>query len=609
MTTTTKPVRNEKKPSETRRQRFGNTIYNSGNTKNECGVSRDNINTCNKRSAVSANVQRFVEHLCTIDVSGMRDESHDMQFLGRKSFFEGDICEFIRSLMASRPTDTKSATALVYSSVSGSGKTVSMLRLKEKLPSSFPGVNVVVAYLGFNCALQLHEEEGDHIQIRGDRGVMEVLARRLMGSVIISNKNKDVITKVCDYGDAYQGRVFPTVQQCKAQLIEKLGANRSKPVVIVAGVDEVQLLNTVAIPGLTFGLGRLFLRTLRDWQWEWWDDGLLIVPLGTGIALDFPADPTTGTNRRLLGEDAVLISRTDFKEVVRQAVERVGPELAKRVGDGVNKESLIVQMSAVMWPRVRLVEWWRDGKRLQIIRDGNGTIWDEWFLLWLRGETISCAYPERLPGKGSFDGKVQALFQLCKEDKVQVIPDGHQASSIVDALQDKCRVPHLYDGLNVVQSLDPKEFFCRGEHAFEDLGFHVVGAALHLGMVALADRDISSPTTTQKKRLGLSLWLRGVSVSASEPPIVKGIGIGTLGDIFPFDGKGSKSNVFGDTVQKVLRKAASDGKPVFIRGGRVAPNDYTFLHPTMSVCSVALFSQAACRRVRFAVGHHGEQRR
>ena len=56
MTTTTKPVRNEKKPSATRRHRFGNTIYNSGNTKNECGVSRDNINTCNKRSAVSANI-------------------------------------------------------------------------------------------------------------------------------------------------------------------------------------------------------------------------------------------------------------------------------------------------------------------------------------------------------------------------------------------------------------------------------------------------------------------------------------------------------------------------------------------------------------------------
>ena len=48
--------------------------------------------------------------------------------------------------------------------------------------------------------------------------------------------------------------------------------------------------------------------------------------------------------------------------------------------------------------------------------------------------------------------------------------------------------------------------------AYDKLGFHVVGAAIHVGVHALdstrLDITLDSATEKQKKRLGLALWFR-----------------------------------------------------------------------------------------------------
>ena len=49
--------------------------------------------------------------------------------------------------------------------------------------------------------------------------------------------------------------------------------------------------------------------------------------------------------------------------------------------------------------------------------------------------------------------------------------------------------------------------------AYEDFGFHVVGASIYLGLETLKNHKVgvkalvNHPTETQQKRLGLALWL------------------------------------------------------------------------------------------------------
>jgi hypothetical protein len=87
-------------------------------------------------------------------------------------------------------------------------------------------------------------------------------------------------------------------------------------------VDEVQLLNNILTVD-RIGLGRLFLCILRDWQYRWHKEGIRLLPLGTGIALDWAAEPTTGRIVRLNGGDTTLISKQDFRELVEGVVRNL----------------------------------------------------------------------------------------------------------------------------------------------------------------------------------------------------------------------------------------------------------------------------------------------
>ena len=80
-------------------------------------------------------------------------------FVGRKHFFETVID---KTVFLNNEYDYKTwpkPVALVYSSVSGTGKTVALLELKEKLKHEEKiqntNVKVVLAFLGFGSCLQL----------------------------------------------------------------------------------------------------------------------------------------------------------------------------------------------------------------------------------------------------------------------------------------------------------------------------------------------------------------------------------------------------------------------------------------------------------------------
>ena len=195
-----------------------------------------------------------------------------------------------------------------------------------------------------------------HIGICGEPGAAQVLTRRLAAATIISQKHPTAVTALPTYDNIYKGYAIPTVDESKALLLKVIGATKQSPCVIVAGVDEVQLLNaTMAVGGmLPTGLGRLFLRILRRWQHEWYDVGLRILPVGTGIAVDWDTDPTVGRNIPIYG-DSVVISKEDFKSLVTSTVHAVPKEeFVKRFSDKTCQSTVIDIMVAMYWPRVRL---------------------------------------------------------------------------------------------------------------------------------------------------------------------------------------------------------------------------------------------------------------
>jgi hypothetical protein len=541
-------------------------------------------------------------HLNSVrDMTTWTDCGKGMTFIGRSAFTK-EVQGVIKRI-AKRKPDKQLAIALVYSCVSGSGKTVSFLRLKETLLEE-SGKKPIVAYLGFNTNLMLSIEEEDHITLKGQGGAREVLARRLVAAAVISMNNPEAVTSLPAYKEVYEGRVIPTVKKSKELLLQLTSVKPDSPCVIVCGVDEVQLLNSIKVNEI--GLGRYFLRTLRIWQAEWYDTGLRIVPIGTGIAINWGADPSTGDNISLHGRDSVLISKRDFRSLVTSVVAGLGDtEFRNRFPVETSKQTIIDLISAAYWPRVRLLEWWRDGE-LGLIHtadaddadDGNAddgklqlrcakadvkeNCWPIWLQVWMIDDGFSINDGTYVPGIGSEDrerGKIYALFQLLS-DGFQVIPDGYASSSIVKVLKQKLPVPGLYEDLDCIRSLDPTEFILRDWNAFESYGFHVVGASIYIGLQALQGKSICSATATkvQKKRLGLALWLNEQGAINNIPIVNRGPAISTsvVGPYYPFTD--AKQTAFDPKMAKQLKKALIKRQPVYIRCGKKTICDYIYLY-------------------------------
>jgi hypothetical protein len=95
-------------------------------------------------------------------------------------------------------------------SVSGSGKTVSMLQLKSKVKELIPE-SVVVAHLGFNMNLNLSGFENEFIDAKNLDGAEQVLACRLAAATIISMVNHEMVTKTATIQEGVQ-RLWHTTQ-------------------------------------------------------------------------------------------------------------------------------------------------------------------------------------------------------------------------------------------------------------------------------------------------------------------------------------------------------------------------------------------------------------
>lgn len=500
------------------------------------------------------------------------------------------------------PPDVKTATAFVYSSVSGTGKTVSMLVLKEKLKDDKKRT-IVVAYLGFNSCLKLTEAERWHIIQFGTFGAEQVLARRLAASTIISKLNPSVVTILPKAERVYKDFVIPNVEYSKKILLEGTGATKDNPLYVVAGLDEVQMLNETTLEDpqektKRLGLGKYFLRVLREWQAEWYSLGIRLLPLGTGISLDWAANPTVGFNLPLHGgEDTTLISKPDFKIIVQKLVDWLNQRgnqslLTRLVGrSNPDMETLVDLMSASYWPRLRLLEFIKRD-RLDLLeqrnQDTNSENWLVWFCRWLQDGSFVVDAPEdrELAPRGQ-EGKIHTLFQLTAGPlKFSVIPDGYTSSSLVENLNRGLPVDGLYDGLNVIKTMLPTSFLPDATD-FEALGFHTLGAAIHVGLYALKTwkNRPAEMTPTHKKRLGVAHWFISQQAKTHDTteailaPRIRGPTStlsGDVGALFPFSTQ--DQDEFSASISQALLECKEDKRPLYVRGGKQAKCDYYYFY-------------------------------
>jgi hypothetical protein len=542
-------------------------------------------------------------HLESIKVDDSWDDcGRDLVFTGRTDFVSKVNEQLVR--LRTAPVDKKESVALVYSSVSGSGKTISMLELKSRLKEVTPDP-IVVAYLGFNTNLELSGFEKEFITNKFE-GAERVLARRLAAATIISMVNPEVVAKLPHYKTVYNGYGIPTVDESKQLILDHTGANREEPVYIVAGVDEVQLLNRIRD---VEGLGKLFLRILRGWQHSWHKEGIRLLPLGTGIAVDWVADQTTGFNIPLNGGDTTLISKRDFRELVEGVVRNLD-DFRSRFSNETTKETVVDLIAACYWPRIRLLQWWRDNNTTALCArasDSNADQWVKWLCYWLREESMSVdKHQESVPGKNDSEGQIICLFELSDDArKFSVIPDGYSVGSIIESLMEKLPVPLLYEGLSVIQSLVPQSFCTRDTQSFENLGFSTVGSAIHVGLYALNSAitaiTLDNASQTQKKRLGLALWFREKKAVVCDQMtgrmhVPKILGptdsSGTCGAFYPFTTH--HQTQFQREVLFCLRRSAKDFSPVYIRCGRITCCDYLYIYISRSQNGVTKFLCNIC---------------
>ena len=296
----------------------------------------------------------------------------------------------------------------------------------------------------------LDDEELTYLDKNQKTGVQEVLARHLAAATIISLENPDNVYKLPEYRKVFDGHQIPSVEESMSLILDCTKATPENPIYIVAGVDEFQILNRVAIAqgSSTIGLGRLFLRFLRRWQFLWYKEGIRLLPLGTGIALNWLADPAEGLHIPLDDDDATLISKRDFHKLVTDVVDGLSDEqFTSWCSNGMSKATAIDIMAAAFWPRVRLLQWWRNGKTVHLHQrapDANSKKWVKWLCYWLRGDIFSfISDQDDVPGKGDEDGSIRCLFQLNAEDACfSVIPDGYSSEDLIDVLSEQLPVPH-----------------------------------------------------------------------------------------------------------------------------------------------------------------------
>lgn len=151
------------------------------------------------------------------------------------------------------------------------------------------------------------------------------------------------------------------------------------------------------------GYGKFFLQTLGEWQCDWFEYGIHLVPLGTRITVDSEAENTHGLNLPLTGDDTTLIAKDDFHKLVQSV--------------GVQAVDLTEQFSPIQQRKPLLILLRQHTGHECACRSGGETGGPSFYkshhrilvvgIVGWRGSLIGSAMK---PGKGSEDGKNYCLF-------------------------------------------------------------------------------------------------------------------------------------------------------------------------------------------------------
>ena len=530
-----------------------------------------------------------------------KDFSHQMAYTGRGEFALSlalGIKELILldlEVLDSGMLYLERGTAFVYSTVPGVGKTRSMLELRNTLSRQLEksyetsatwetGEEITIddvrfGYSGFNS--QLHLSDYEIGMITNEESAQRVLFRRIVGSVLVETPSS---TSLPLFGALYEECDFPSVDILKTMLKSQLRReDRRKVTLVIVGVDEVQLLNkSKTLHGE--GLGRLFLRYIRQWQTELINFNILLVAVGTGVTLDFSVDGSTGQNSPLAGDaDAVLITKEDFRALAVAKYTSKEADFDLRYGKGA-KETICDKVAVLWWPRVRLIQKWQPKvfRKPQVQMDSNTKCWLECLTRWILDKPLHTWEKEYLPGGNENIGVIGAVFEIGRYiQEYKVIPDFANIEALVDALVRSTpgtAVKSLYSYLSHMSSLDPSDQVFNSTSS-EKYGFHVIGASLHLGIHVLSvdEKGISAYSSpVHAKRLGLAKWVHSkLPGFAATNVCVLGTGVARKSAFYPFTDRWQKTLL--SEVKGALECQDKSYNAVFIHTGDQAKCDYLFL--------------------------------
>lgn len=380
-------------------------------------------------------------------------------FIGREQFFEDVEAQLnnIRKKGSESPDAESSDTftpdvpqktrAVVYSTVSGAGKTSAMLHCPN------------IRYLGGNNNFAFTQLEID-FATQCLEHCRQVIYRRLLLLEAVYANNPDSCTITPRAKLLEEVPMFGT-----KLLLNELSdfLSQGHDVTRVLGIDEVQMLDTHKVHGEDAGLGRVFVRVLRELQCRAYTEfkGARLLPLATGIVPGFENNPTTGKNLALYGGDRVVVKRTHFKQLAKLKLGNIPMHLRN-----YSQKYQVEVLTAIHWPRVRDLDTY--------VPEG-GPSRCQWETLM---KSYICDSPINASDWAELFREHCALpaFEMT-EQGVKVLPEPRFASDIAEAVgryvekDTKGDWPRLVKRLPKVTTERMVKFTAQG---FEENGFHIL---------------------------------------------------------------------------------------------------------------------------------------
>lgn len=522
-----------------------------------------------------------------------------VEFTGRGDFFKA--VEHVARRLVTGSFDKSRAVA--FTAVSGSGKTVASLKLRDAMPTLDAMIGgelkhppVTVAYLGFNTSMSLLGDEKRLIEHYGADAAEPVLMRRLLmatsAAVVVKERGFPFAT-IPSNAQLVQRAKYPKSEVCPEILAGVLGASAKAPHVLIAIVDEAQILDTnfdIRLKKETIGLGRYFMRTLRDFQETMRGVGIHLLPLATGISLNFEDGIESSDQTKVLDLDALThLSRDEFTRLtwLRLSFAPIAASIPQGVLNAAEeRERSAMIISAACWPRIRVMnDVTSADEGGTAAKPTDSSLWLEWMSRWMQRRRFTKGADTKFLPPEHREGKFQQAFIMHGDDEFEIIPDGFNANAIAGSLvevlpfdehlvNDKQKIAAVLELKMNLQSL-----LCVGHTTFEHVGFATAAMALRVGMHALT--PINAPHRLHDSRLGLAAWFlvqRAVKNCALQPLILNFEGDERSAQL-PFLEDERKGFDMGPSCGVALENAASQRRPIYIRSATKCRFDYAFMYP------------------------------